>query len=150
MRARASSQGCGMSAFDNSVLGQINVLLQELGGTKQAADLAAGSPAREHLGKSEFAEPGHHPKGSSQHAAGKGAYPIPDQQHARSALGFAAMHHGKGSAIYHEIARKVHEKFGAAFLKEAEETALEHSGQGGKDPGGYEGPSSHPSAKVDA
>jgi hypothetical protein len=29
-------------------------------------------------------------------------------------------------------------------------TVLDHSGQGSKDPGGYQGPSSHPSAKVDS
>lgn len=42
--------------------------------------------------------------------------------HARAALGFAAMHHGKDSAEYKAVAAKVHEKFGSfydGFVKRA-------------------------------
>ncbi len=35
-----------------------------------------------------------------------GAYPMPDKQHAAAAKGFAAMHHGKGSAVYKKVAAK--------------------------------------------
>jgi hypothetical protein len=148
--------------MDQSVLGRIQALLQEIDNEKAAADLSPGSPARKHLSKRQFAEPGERPKGSSKEEAGAGAYPIPDIEHARAALGFAAMHHGKNSAIYKEIARKVKEKFGDKIHVDDDDsdddgdekegaaplTALGHSGQGGKDPGTYKGPSQFP--KVDA
>lgn len=77
---------------------------------------------RDHMSKKTFALP------KSEE------YPIPDAQHARSALGFAAMHH-KGTAEEAKVRAAVHKKFpglekqaGAldrrgsalAFLKEAE------------------------------
>jgi hypothetical protein len=37
---------------------------------------------------------------------GTGSYPMPDAKHYRAALGFAAMHHGKSSAIYKQVAAK--------------------------------------------
>jgi hypothetical protein len=49
-----------------------------------------------------------------KHNAPVGSYPIPDKQHARSALGFAAMHHGKGSATYQRVAAKVRAKYGVS------------------------------------
>jgi hypothetical protein len=39
---------------------------------------------------------------------------------------------------------------GNGATKRADETTLGHSGQGSRDPGGRDGPSSHPSAKVDS
>ncbi len=71
--------------------------------SKQANMLSTGE--RESLPKSDFVRPS---KGKAQ----SGSYPIPDQQHARSALGFAAMHHGKDSAIYKAVAAKGKAKFG--------------------------------------
>lgn len=72
---------------------------------KQAADLSTGTAARKRVPKGEFAYTGRSPKGESK-AAAKGKYPMPDAAHARAALGFAAMHHGKDSAEY----RRVHAK----------------------------------------
>lgn len=37
---------------------------------------------------------------------GTGSYPMPDQAHARAAVGFAAMHHGKNSAFTKRIRAK--------------------------------------------
>ena len=86
-------------------------------GHHKQADLSAGE--RKALPKSDFARPQHAktPEGK----ASSGSYPIPDAKHARSALGFAAMHHGKDSATYRQVAAKVHAKFGSdgelAFLR---------------------------------
>ena len=75
---------------------------------KQSVDESPGAPAREHLAKSEFAMPKSAPHG---HPEEHGKYPVPDKVHARAALGFAAMHHGKGSSEYQAVAAKVHHKF---------------------------------------
>lgn len=42
---------------------------------------------RSSIPKKQFAQPG------KEEAGHKGKYPIPDEQHYRSALGFASMHH---------------------------------------------------------
>lgn len=59
--------------------------------------------AREDMPKSTFAQPNKEEEGH------KGKYPIPDRQHARSALGFAKMHHD--SAALAAVEKKVHQKF---------------------------------------
>src|SRR3954464_11031449 len=46
---------------------------------------------RPDIPKKDFAQP------SKEEAGHKGKYPIPDRQHARSALGFAKMHHDSGA-----------------------------------------------------
>jgi len=89
---------------------------------KQAADLSPGHIAREHVSKSDFALPNKHPQG---HSEAKGKYPMPDKKHMRAALGFAAMHHGKGSAEYKAVERKAHEKFAEAFERGFLKAALE-------------------------
>ena len=38
--------------------------------------------------------------------SGTGSYPMPDAKHARAALGFAAMHHGKNSSTYKRVKAK--------------------------------------------
>jgi hypothetical protein len=38
--------------------------------------------------------------------SGTGSYPMPDQAHARAAVGFAAMHHGKNSSFTKKIRAK--------------------------------------------
>jgi hypothetical protein len=38
-----------------------------------------------------------------------GAYPMPDAEHAASAKGFAAMHHGKNSSTYKKVVKKAKE-----------------------------------------
>jgi len=38
--------------------------------------------------------------------SGTGSYPMPDAEHARSAEGLAAMHHGKNSAFTRKIRAK--------------------------------------------
>ena len=38
--------------------------------------------------------------------SGTGSYPMPDAEHAASAKGFAAMHHGKNSSVYRQVAAK--------------------------------------------
>lgn len=70
---------------------------------KYAAALSAD--AREKLPSGDFVRPR---KGKAE----SGSYPIPDRAHARAALGFAAMHHGKDSAIYRAVKAKVDAKFG--------------------------------------
>ena len=35
-----------------------------------------------------------------------GSYPMPNQAHANSAIGFAALNHGKNSAIYRKVVAK--------------------------------------------
>lgn len=40
--------------------------------------------------------------------SGTGSYPMPDAQHARAAMGFAAMHHGKNSSTYRRVAARAH------------------------------------------
>lgn len=87
---------------------------------KRAADLSPGSPARKHVPKKDFVYKRKKPEGSSKKDP-KGSYPVPDKAHARAALGFAAMHHGKGSATYQAVARKVHAKFPDMGKKGAEE-----------------------------
>jgi len=92
---------------------------------KKAKSIAVGTAARSHVAKSDFTYKSKAPKGTSKSEA-KGKYPVPDKQHARSALGFAAMHHGKGSAEYQAVKAKGKSKFGdmgkesaAALYKEA-------------------------------
>ena len=53
--------------------------------------------------KKDFAQPNKEEEGH------KGKYPIPDKQHAKSALGFAKMHHDR--AAYEAVKKKVHDKF---------------------------------------
>lgn len=72
---------------------------------KAAKSIATGTAARKKVPKSEFAYTGKAPEGESKREA-KGKYPMPDAQHAASAKGFAAMHHGKGSAEYKRVAAK--------------------------------------------
>ena len=82
---------------------------------KAADDLTAGERAA--LPKRNFARPA-----QAKTEKGKkepGSYPIPDKQHARSALGFAAMHHGRGSAVYQQVADKVRQKFPSTSTKES-------------------------------
>jgi hypothetical protein len=38
--------------------------------------------------------------------SGTGSYPMPDAKHAKAAVGFAAMHHGKNSAFTKKIRAK--------------------------------------------
>jgi hypothetical protein len=65
---------------------------------------------RTNIPKKDFAQPNKEEEGH------EGKYPIPDRQHARSALGFAKMHHDTGalSAVEHKIEQKypdmLHEK----------------------------------------
>jgi len=68
---------------------------------KVAAELT--SAAREDLPKKDFAVP------ASKSNTGEKAYPIPDKQHARSALGFAKMH--GDTADYHRVLEKVKAKY---------------------------------------
>lgn len=42
---------------------------------------------------------------------GHEAYPIPDRQHAKSALGFAKMHHPNDSSLLARVRAKVRRKF---------------------------------------
>lgn len=58
---------------------------------------------RPDIPRGDFAQP------SKEEAGHKGKYPIPDRQHARSALGFAKMHHD--SAAYAAVKAKVEKKF---------------------------------------
>ena len=53
----------------------------------------------------EFAYTSRAPKGQDKEEA-KGKYPMMDMVHARSAMGFAAMHHGKDSAEYRRVVAK--------------------------------------------
>lgn len=68
---------------------------------KVAADLTEAARAK--LPKKDFAVP------ASKSNTGEKAYPIPDRQHARSALGFAKMH--GDSADYARVRAKVEAKF---------------------------------------
>lgn len=38
--------------------------------------------------------------------SGTGSYPMPDAEHAKAAVGFAAMHHGKNSSFTKKIRSK--------------------------------------------
>jgi len=58
---------------------------------------------KEKLPKKDFAQPNKEEEGH------KGKYPIPDRQHAASALGFAKMHHDSGAEA--AVRRKVEAKF---------------------------------------
>ena len=60
--------------------------------------------ARKRIPKKKFAVPAK--ADSPKEKAKPGGYPMPDAQHARSALGFAAMHHGKDSDVYRRVAAK--------------------------------------------
>ncbi len=40
--------------------------------------------------------------------SGTGSYPMPDQNHARAAIGLAAMHHGANSSFVSKIKAKAH------------------------------------------
>lgn len=68
---------------------------------KIAAELTP--KARAELPKKDFAVP------ASKSNTGEKAYPIPDEQHARSALGFAKMH--GDSADYARVRAKVKAKY---------------------------------------
>lgn len=68
---------------------------------KIAKDLSAAT--RADLPKGDFAVP------AKKSNTGKPAYPIPDAQHARSALGFAKMH--GDTADYAKVKAKVDKKF---------------------------------------
>lgn len=68
---------------------------------KIAGDLTKNE--REDLPKKDFAQPDKEEDGM------KGKYPIPDEAHARAALGFAKMHHN--AAAYAAIRKKVEKKF---------------------------------------
>jgi hypothetical protein len=76
------------------------------GELKFGLDLSPGTAARSELPKSDFALPKKKPEGSDV----KGKYPIPDAQHERSALGFAAMHHGKSSPEFRAVKSKIEAK----------------------------------------
>jgi hypothetical protein len=58
---------------------------------------------RPSIPKKDFAQPG------KEEAGHKGKYPIPDRQHAKSALGFAKMH--GDTAAYEAVRRKVMQKY---------------------------------------
>lgn len=62
--------------------------------------------ARQRMPRSDFAMPG---KGDGQKGAGSGSYPIPDKNHARSALSRAAANASPSEQA--TIRRKVHAKF---------------------------------------
>ena len=47
----------------------------------------------------------------------KEPYPVPDQQHARSALGFAKMHHPGDTGLLAKIRAKVRRKYPSMDLK---------------------------------
>jgi len=53
--------------------------------------------AKKKVPKSEKGNPG---------KSGTGSYPMPDAKHARAAVGFAAMHHGKNSSFTKKIRAK--------------------------------------------
>jgi hypothetical protein len=53
--------------------------------------------AKKKVPKSERGVPG---------KSGTGSYPMPDKEHARAAVGLAAMHHGKNSAFTKKIRAK--------------------------------------------
>lgn len=95
-----------------SVLG--HAMLDDL--EKSAAELTQA--AREDLPKKDFAVP------ASRSNTGEKAYPIPDEQHARSALGFAKMH--GDSADYARVRAKVEKKY-PDLLKKAFDAALERT-----------------------
>lgn len=78
---------------------------------KVAADLTEAARAK--LPKKDFAVP------ASKSNTGEKAYPIPDRQHARSALGFAKMH--GDSADYARVRAKVEAKFPDMLKKGSEE-----------------------------
>lgn len=71
-------------------------LLQKLGYEIKPSD-------RPSIPKKEFAQPG------KMEAGHKGKYPIPDRQHAKSALGFAKMHGDKGAEA--AVRAKIHAKY---------------------------------------
>jgi len=79
-----------------------------------------GSPlteqARAHLAKKDFAVP------AKKSNTGKEAYPIPDEQHARSALGFAKMHGDKADLA--KVEAKVEKKFPGLEKKAGAAAAL--------------------------
>jgi len=85
-------------------VGQVQALINKRR-EKRAVSIATGTAARKRVPKSEFAYTGKAPKGESKKKA-KGKYPMPDARHAAAAKGFAAMHHGKGSAEYKRVAAK--------------------------------------------
>jgi len=58
---------------------------------------------RSHIAKKNFAQP------SKEEAGHKGKYPITDRQHAKSALGFAKMHHDAAGLA--AVKRKVEQKY---------------------------------------
>ncbi len=58
---------------------------------------------RKHVSKKNEGVPSKHGK--------VGSYPIPDRAHAASAKGFAALNHGKNSAIYKKVAAKANKLF---------------------------------------
>jgi len=101
---------------------------------KVAADLSQA--ARADLPKKDFAVP------ASKSNTGERAYPIPDRQHARSALGFAKLH--GDASDYERVRAKVEAKFPDMLKKSSEDsepkkTFFERNPNLGKLLGGYAG-----------
>ena len=76
-------------------------LKQAHGQTKTAFEIEPED--RTGIPKKDFAQPG------KEEAGHRGKYPIPDRQHARTALGFAKMHHDAGALA--AVKKKIHQKF---------------------------------------
>ena len=83
--------------------------LTKIAAAKEAKELTP--EARSHVAKKNFAV------SSKASNTGKPAYPIPDKAHARSALGFAAMHGDKKDIS--EVRKDVARKFPGMVKKEA-------------------------------
>lgn len=73
---------------------------------------------RTEIPKKDFAQP------SKEEAGHEGKYPIPDRQHARSALGFAKMHHDSGALA--AVKEKVEQKY-PDMLKSAAPAGARHA-----------------------
>jgi hypothetical protein len=80
---------------------------------------------RKELPKSDFAQPKKKAEGM------KGKYPMPDEQHARSALGFAKMH--GDTAAYAAVRAKAMKKFPNMALKEKKSMRMPTAGELGQD-----------------
>jgi hypothetical protein len=65
---------------------------------------------RPEIPKKDFAQP------TKEEEGHEGKYPIPDKQHARSALGFAKMHHDSGALA--AVRAKIHKKFPGMLHKD--------------------------------
>jgi hypothetical protein len=77
---------------------------------------------RRKMPSGEFALPGH---GEGPGGKGAGAYPIPDEAHARNALARGAQH--ASSAELATIKRKVHEKFPGIEISGADKAKRRYS-----------------------